>query len=174
MATKHAEDIMIPLENYPHIPHWYTLRQAVDVIENATIIWGERTSLPRALLVFDDEKQLLGIVRRRDILKGLEPKFLRTMPMPHRKQLFDVEVDPDLVDFSTGRIANAMHEQAEHKVSEVMQPIVATVRHDDHLAKVIYKMIHWDLNLLPVIKDGNVVGIVRSVDAFHEIAKMVL
>jgi len=67
-----------------------------------------------------------------------------------------------------------MHEQAEHKVSEVMQPIVATVRHDDHLAKVIYKMIHWDLNLLPVIKDGNVVGIVRSVDAFHEIAKMVL
>lgn len=174
MASKNAEDIMIPLEAYPHIPYWYTLQQAVDVIENATVICGERTSLPRALLVFDDDQQLLGIVRRRDILKGLEPKFLRTMPMQHRKQLFDVEVDPDLVDFSSGRIAKAMQEQAEHKVSEVMQPIVATVRHDDHLAKVIYKMIHWDLNLLPVIKDGNVVGVVRSVDAFHEIAKMVL
>lgn len=174
MSSKSAGDIMIPLEAYPHIPYWYTLRQAVDVIENATIICGERTSLPRALLVFDDDQQLLGIVRRRDILKGLEPKFLRTMPMTHRKQLFDVEVDPDLVDFSSGRIAKAMQEQAEHKVSEIMQPIVATVRHDDHLAKVIYKMIHWDLNLLPVIKEGNVVGVVRSVDAFHEIAKTVL
>jgi len=174
MASKCAEDIMISLEGYPHIPYWYTLRQAIDVIENATIIFSDRTSLPRALLVFDDDQQLLGIVRRRDILKGLEPKFLRTMPMPHRKQLFDVEVDPDLVDFSTGRIAKAMQEQAEHKVSEVMQPIVATVRHDDHLAKVIYKMIHWDLNLLPVVKDGTVVGVVRSVDAFHEIAKTVL
>ncbi len=174
MATKHAADIMIPLDKYPHIPYHFTLRQAVEIIEKAAIECGGKKSLPRALLVFDDQKQLLGIVRRRDILRGLEPKFLRTMPMTHRKQLFDVEVDPDLVDFSTGRIAHAIQEQADHKVSEVMQPIVATVRYDDHLAKIIYKMIHWDLNLLPVIKDDSVVGVVRSVDAFHEIAQLVL
>jgi predicted transcriptional regulator len=174
MSTKHAKDIMIPIEIYPHISYYYTLRKAVEVLENATIIWGEQTSLPRALLVFDDEEQLLGIVRRRDILKGLEPKFLRTMPIHHRKELFDVEVDPNLVDFSTGKIATAVQEQADHKVSEIMQPIVATVKYEAHLAKVIYKMIHWDLNLLPVLKDTRVVGVVRSVDAFHEIAKMVL
>jgi len=174
MATKNAGDIMIPIDAYPHIPHYYTLRQAVDVFSQAIIIQGERTSLPRALLVFDDDQQLLGIVRRRDILRGLEPKFLRTMPIPHRKQLFEVEVDPNLVVLSSGRIAQAVREQAEHKVSEIMQPIVATVKRSDHLTKVIYKIIHWDLNLLPVLDDGNVVGIVRSVDAFHEIAKLVL
>ena len=173
MATRNAGDIMIPLECYPHIPHYYTLRQAVDVFKQATIMCGEVTSLPRALLVFDDDQELLGIVRRRDILRGLEPKFLRTMPIPHRKQLFEVEVDPDLVILSSGKIAKAVREQAEQKVSEVMQPIVSTVRHDDHLTKVIYKMIHWDLALLPVLKDGNVVGVVRSVDAFHEIAKLI-
>jgi predicted transcriptional regulator len=143
-------------------------------MEQATIICGERTSLPRALLVFDEGQQLLGIVRRRDILRGLEPKFLRTMPITHRKQLFEVEVDPNLVILSTGKIAKAVQEQAEQKVSEVMQPIVATVKHSDHLTKVIYKMIHWNLALLPVLEEGNVIGVVRSVDAFHEIAKLVL
>jgi predicted transcriptional regulator len=174
MPTKNAGDIMIPLDCYPHIPHHYKLRQAVDVMEQATILCGERVSLPRALLVFNEGEELVGIVRRRDILRGLEPKFLRTMSHPHRKQLFEVEVDPDLVVLSSGRIAKAVREQAEHKVSEVMQPIVATVKHNDHLTKVIYKMIHWDLALLPVLEEGNVVGVVRSVDAFHEIAKLVL
>ena len=58
MTTKNAGGIMIPLEGYPHIPHYYTLRQAVDVFNQAAIICGERTSLPRALLVFDDDGEL--------------------------------------------------------------------------------------------------------------------
>ena len=174
MASKNAGDIMIPLEKYPHIPYWFTLRQAVAELEKSTIEHQGRKSLPRALLVFDEKYQLLGIVRRRDLLRGLEPKFLRTMPMTHRKQLFDVEVDPNLVDLSTGKIGKAIKEQAEMHVSEVMQPIAATVDVADHLAKIVYKMVSRDLNLMPVMKNGKVVGIVRSVDAFHEIAQLIM
>jgi len=174
MANKTAGDIMIPLERYPHIPYWFTLRQAVAELEKSTIEHQGRKSLPRALLVFDEKYQLLGIVRRRDLLKGLEPKFLRTMPMPHRKKLFDVEVDPNLVEFSSGKIGKAINEQAEMHVSEVMQPISTALEHTDHLAKIVYKFINRDQNLMPVMKDGKVVGVVRSVDAFHEIAKLVL
>ena len=71
-----------------------------------------------------------------------------------------------------GKIGKAMKAQADTPVSEVMLPIMATVRYEDHLAKIIYKMIRRDLNLLPVIKDNKVVGVIRSVDVFHEIAKM--
>jgi predicted transcriptional regulator len=35
-------------------------------------------------------------------------------------------------------------------------------------------MLLKDLNLLPVLKEGSVVGVVRSVDVFREIAKLVL
>ena len=172
MARKNAGELMIPIDNYPHIPFWYTLRQAVDELEKATLEVVGKRSLPRALLVFDEQNHLLGIVRRRDILRGLEPKFLRTMPIPHRKELFDIEVDADLVDLSMGKIGKAMKAQADTPVSEVMLPIMATVRYEDHLAKIIYKMIRRDLNLLPVIRDNKVVGVIRSVDVFHEIAKM--
>ena len=59
-------------------------------------------------------------------------------------------------------------------VSEIMQPVATTVRYEDHLATVIYKMVSNDLNLLPVLKEGKVVGVVRSVDVFEEIADILL
>jgi len=163
---------MIPLNKYPNIQHTLTLREAVAEMELSVIEVKGQRSLPRALLVFDDNQQLLGIVRRRDILRGLEPKFLKTMPVPHRKQLFNIEADPNLVDLSSGKVGKSMQEQANQPVTEVMQPIVTTVDYEDHLAKIIYKMINMDLNLIPVIKDKMVVGVVRSVDVFNEIADL--
>jgi len=174
MATKKAEDITIPLEKYPHIPYWYTLRQAVEKLQNSSIEFMGHKSLPRALLVFDETYNILGIVRRRDILRGLEPKFLKTMPMPHRRQLFDIESDPDLTVLTSGKVAKAVREQADSVVTEVMQPVIGSVQYDDHITKIIYKMIHKDLNLLPVVKDDKVIGVVRSVDVFNEIANILL
>jgi len=172
MATSCAGEIMIPLQDYPHIPYWFTLRQAVVEIEKSVIEFRGQKSLPRALLVFDEKYNLVGTVRRRDLLRGLEPKFLRTMSISYRKQLFDVEADPNLVDISSGKVGQAMKEQSAHPVSEIMQPIVSTVDYNDHLAKVIYKMLSKDLHLLPVLSDQEIVGVVRSVDVFHEVAKM--
>ncbi len=174
MTTKRAGDLMIPLEQYPHIPHWFTLRQAIAELQNAVIEIEGRQSLPRALLVFDEKYDLLGIVRRRDILRGLEPKFMRTMSHPHRKQLFDVEADPDLTVLTSGRVASAVRELAETPISEVMQPITATVEYTDQITKAIYKMITRDQNLWPAVKDKKVVGAIRSDDVFNEIARIVM
>jgi predicted transcriptional regulator len=96
------------------------------------------------------------------------------MPAPHRKQLFEVEADADLAELSQGKIQKAIQEQAEQPVSEVMQPIVGTVDFTDHLTKVVYKMIGQDQTLLPVMREDRIVGVVRSVDVFHEIAKMLI
>jgi len=114
MAVKIAGEMMISLDQYPHIPYWFTLRQAIAALEKSEIDKDGQKSLPRALLVFDEHYHLLGCVRRRDILRGLEPKFLRTMPITHRKSLFDVDVDPNLVDLSKGKISKALQEQ-EHE-----------------------------------------------------------
>lgn len=174
MLTRRAGNIMIPIEKYPNIFHTCTLRQAAEMMEAASLMVAGRKSLPRALIVFDEEYHPLGTVRRRDILRGLEPKFLRTMSLPHRKQMFEIDVDPNLVDFSRGKIGKAIQEQAEQHVSDVMRPIVTTVDYSDHLAKVIYKMLKMDLCLIPVLKDGKVVGVVRSVDVFHEVADILV
>jgi CBS-domain-containing membrane protein len=174
MEAKRAGDIMIPLDRYPHIPHWYTLRQAIAELRASQIEVQGRLSLPRAVLVFNKTYELLGIVRRRDILRGLAPSFLVAGPQDYERRLFDVHVDPNLSDFSSDKMTRAIRAQAERPVSEVMVPIIATVRSDDHLMKIVHEMVKHDLSLIPVLRDGRVVGVVRSVDLLNEISDIVL
>lgn len=174
MISKRAHEIMIPIDRYPNIFHNFSLKQAVAELEAAVISFGGRKSLPRALLVIDENHNLLGIIRRRDILRGLEPKFMQKMPHHHQKELLDIEGDPDLVYLSSGKVVKSMQAQAERPVKDYMRPVEDTVDYDEHIAKIIYKMVSRDLNLLPVMKDKKVVGVVRSVDVFHEVANLIL
>ena len=175
MENVRARDVLIPLDKYPHLPYWFTLKQAIAEMEGGVLEINGRTSLPRMLLVFDEKYQLMGMARRRDILKGLEPKFLREKPLQYRKKLWDVQVDPELSELSYGKIVEAVVKLAdETSISDVMLPIEATVDYEDHIVRVIYEMNKHNLSLLPVLKDGRVVGVVRSVDVFHEVAKVVI
>jgi CBS-domain-containing membrane protein len=169
--TKRAGDLMIPLENYPHIPYWFTLRQAVAEMESSQLEFEGRKSLPRGLLVFDERYQLLGMVRRRDILWGLEPDFLA--PAHHQKQPFDVAVDANLSELSFGGM-KGLRERAERPVSDVMMPVKVTVQADDHFLKVIHEMTRNDLSFIPVLRNGKVVGVVRTVELLAEIARLIL
>ncbi|NCO39515.1 MAG: CBS domain-containing protein [Armatimonadetes bacterium CG_4_10_14_3_um_filter_66_18] len=174
METKRAEEFMIPLSDYPHIPYWFTLRQAIAEMENSQIEVDGRKSLPRVVLVFNEAYELLGAARRRDILRGLEPRFLVSKSLDYRAKLFDVKVDPNLSELPAERVIKGLREQAERPISDVMIPIGATVSSDDHLMKVIYEMVANDLCLIPVMQEGKVAGVVRSVDALHEVAQLVL
>jgi CBS-domain-containing membrane protein len=174
METKRAGEIMIPLEQYPHVPYWFTLRQVVAELEKAEFVIDGKLSVPRVVLVFDEKYQLMGVARRRDIMRGLEPEFLAAKPLHYRKKLFDVKIDPNLSELSFDKFLNGIRERSERPVSDVMLPITATVDYNDHLMKVIYEMTSNNLSLIPVVHEGRVVGAVRSVEVFREAAKLIL
>ncbi len=174
LEVKCAADLMISLDEYPHIPHWFTLKQAIVEMEKSELDVEGRKSLPRIILIFDGQYQLMGMARRRDIMRGLEPRFLTSKSMEYRKKLFDIKVDPNISELSYDKLIKGIRERAELPVSEVLLPIKETVDHDDHLAKVIYEMVDNNLSLLPVMKEGKVIGVIRSVDVFHEVARIVM
>lgn len=174
MELKRAEEVMIPLEAYPHIPYWFTLRQAIVEMEKSEFDVNGRRSLPRVVLVFDERYNLMGMVRRRDILRGLEPEFLSKGPRRASRGLFDVKVDPELAELSFDKLTKRFRERAERPVSDVLIRITTTVNHDDHIMKVVYEMVDKNVSLLPVLKEKRVIGVVRSVDVFHEIAQHIL
>ena len=171
METKRAGDLMIHMDEHPHVPHTTTLRQAISEIENAEIDVKGRKSLPRVLLVLNDSGGLIGLIRRRDILRGLEPEYLSAKPLQYRRKLFDIKVDANLAELSFEQLIKNFHERAEKLVTSVMISDVKTVEYDDHITKIIYEMIENDVPLLPVLLNEKVVGVVRSVDVFNEIAK---
>ncbi|MDD5641400.1 MAG: CBS domain-containing protein [Syntrophales bacterium] len=162
---KRVKDLMIPLEDYPHIPYWFTLRQAMAIVREAAIKF-EGSFEPRAVLVFDEKYQLMGILTLRDIIRGLEPRFL------HETSL--VKGDPSLAVLMGDLFGPGLKEASQKPVSEVMSPIKATVQGSDLVAKAIFLMIKENVGMMPVIQDNKVAGMVRLSDLFKEISELVL
>ncbi len=164
-SEKKVKDLMIPLEDYPHIPYWFTLRQAMAIVREATVKF-EGTFEPRAVLVFDEKYQLMGILTLRDIIKGLEPRFLQETTL--------VKADPSLAVLMGDLFGPGLKEASQKPVSEVMSPIKVTIQGGDSIAKAIFVMIKEDVGLMPVIQDNKVAGMIRLSDLFKEISDMVL
>ncbi len=174
MEFKKAGDIMISLDKYPHIPYWFTLHQAMAEMEKAEFEIDGNKCPCRVLLVFDEKYQLLGTVRRRDILRGLEPDFLASLVIEERKQFFDSKKPKESQDSYISRLKENILERTKRPISDIMRIIKSTVNYDDHLIKVIYEMVDNNISVVPVLKDNRVVGALRSEDVFHEVSKLLL
>jgi CBS domain-containing protein len=174
METKRVEEIMIPLSGYPHVLETQTLKEAMLEMLKCQIEVGDLKSLPRVVLVLNRQEQLAGVLRRRDIMRGLEPEFLVSKPLTHRKALFDVKLDANLPEMFYDRLVAGIQERSKRRVSEVMMPVTVTIGHDEHVIKAIYEMVDKNLSLLPVLSSGRVVGVIRSVEVFRELSRLVL
>ncbi|MDO9532054.1 MAG: CBS domain-containing protein [Deltaproteobacteria bacterium] len=163
--TKKVKELMIPLEDYPHIPYWFTLRQAMAIVREASIKF-EGSFEPRAVLVFDEKYQLMGMLTLRDIIRGLEPRFM------HETAL--VKADPNLTVLMGDLFGPGMREASQKPVSEVMSPIKVTIAGSDPIAKAVFLMIQENVGMMPVIQDSKVAGMIRLSDLFIEITKLVL
>jgi CBS-domain-containing membrane protein len=171
-ATRQVRDVMIPIDRYPSVRDKATLREAVGVIEAAQLEVQFRRSLPRAVLVFDGIGVLVGYVRRRDLMRGLAPSFMVSRPLDYPKKPFEVAIDPNLSELPYDRAVRGVREHAERPVSDVMCPIEAVLQADDHVMKAVSEMVSLDLSLIPVLDGRKLVGVIRSVDAFHEMATL--
>jgi len=81
MSTgKVVKDVMIDVFEYPHVPYWFTMKQAIMVIKKS-VIGTEKCIHPMAVLVFDEKYNILGTLTLNDILKGLESKEKAESPV---------------------------------------------------------------------------------------------
>ena len=176
MAFKRVGDIMIPLDDYPHLPHWFTLRQALAELEGAQyeVGVGGQVASPRSALVFDEAYRLLGQLRRRDMFRGLGPRYLAEKKVHIKGQDFEVEADPNLLELSYDRQIKKILEQSEVKVSEVMQSIDTTLDFEDSILKAMAEFVEHEISLIPVLREGKVAGIVNTVVVAHELGQLIL
>ncbi len=158
---KKVRDVMIPLMDYPHIPQWFTLRQAVAMVRESTIK-NAGIYKPRALLVFDQDHRLAGLLTIRDLVKGLQPDFLQGEALLPATATLDDLLSPNL------------HRQAERQVSEVMSPVKATIQADASPIQALTTIIKENVGTMPVLEDDQVVGMVRLTELFLEISQEIL
>ncbi len=167
---KKVKDLMINIFDYPHVPYWFTINQAIKIIKVSFMGKKERPE-PMAILVFDEKYNLLGTLTLRDILKGLEPKFLH----PEIKAQVSEEDESGLALIWDSLFDAKTKELAERPVSEVMVTAKHFVEPDDSVAKAAYLMIHHDMDILPVLENKKkFVGLVRMGEVFDELSKAIV
>ncbi|MBE0446918.1 MAG: CBS domain-containing protein [Actinobacteria bacterium] len=168
-AKKYIKDIMIGIYEYPHIDSGFSIRQAIKIIKKS-LPGKDKYIKPMIALVFD-ERGLVGTLRLRDILKGLEPNFLRPLAsvQGYTEDTAGLSIIWDSL-FDMGS-----KELIERPVSEVMDPITAFVGPDDSVVKAAYLMIHNDLLILPVLEDKKrLIGLIRMIEVFDVLSSGVL
>ncbi len=169
--AKTVKDLMVNITEYPHIAYWMSVRDAIAMIHSSydeTAGLGEH----RMVLVFDEKYQLRGVLTLKSLLAGIEPGFLRK----DEKSPFQGLTDSDLASLSAlveGTFSSRCREESEKPVSDVMVPIRATVDVDDSVEKSAFIMLQGNVNLLPVMGGGKVVGVLRMSDVFNALTKAI-
>lgn len=152
---KKLKHLTIPLSEYPHMPYWATLKEAVAQL-NLAYDTGHHT-----ILVFDEGYKLIGTLSQKDILKGLIPKFAE-----HYAEGVPIQWE-DLLEAGTAKRLDLPIKNFMCKVSTLA---VGT----DSLLKGAYLLLQVQSLLLPVMEADKLIGVVGMADVFHEITNAVL
>ena len=137
----------------------------------ASFIQTQKHTDPLAVLVFDEKYNLLGTVTLKDLLRGIEPSFLKS---PAKAQLPEEEKTGLAVVWDS-LFSQESKKLAQKPVSEIMVSAKHFVEPGDPVTKAAYLMIHYDLPVLPVIEDKKkFVGIVRMVEVFDTISEEII
>ena len=151
-----VREIMVDVFEYPHIPYWFTLRQAAGIIRN-TLLGSEKHAHPLIVLVFDEKYNLVGMANLREIMKGLEPLWSGTGPAP-----------------APGAAAGGKP-ASEAPVATVMRPTELFVEPGAGVAEAARLIVEHGLDLVPVLEDRKkLVGVVRWQEVFQECSRAAL
>jgi len=169
-SNKKIKDLMIGIFEYPHIPYWFSISQAVRIVK-VSFLSAKKYPEPMAILVFDEKYNLMGTLTLKDILRGLEPRFLK----PSAEAQVPEEDKTSLSLMWDTLFDEKSKEMAERAVSEIMVQAKHFVEPDDPITKAAYLMIHHDLVLLPVLENKKkFVGVIRMLEIFDEISNVFL
>ena len=147
-----VREIMVDVFEYPHIPYWFTLRQAAGIIRN-TLLGGEKHVHPLVVLVFDEKYNLVGMANLREIMKGLEP----------------------LWSGSGGAAAPGSKPASEAPVATVMRSTETFVEPGASVADAARVILEHGLELVPVLEDRKkLIGVVRWQEVFQECSRTAL
>ncbi len=164
MLLPTARDLMVPLESYPHVQEGCTLLEALTTMSRAFIRNHGENSLPRILLVFDAEAVLIGMLRRRDILRGLSPRWFFSADSGHPEDVFDTDLDQNISEVLADKVVSRFRERASLPITDYVQGISGVVEAEDSLIRLVSIMVNKGYHMLPVLQDEQVIGVVRSVE----------
>ncbi len=164
---KAVKDVMIDVFEFPHIPYWFSIRQAIGILKKS-VLSSEKCHHPIAILVFDEKYNLLGVAGLEDILKVIEPKLSKDAQGPSAD-------DPKLSSHLSSLFGKESKQATDRPIGDAIVPVKVFLKPEDTVTRAAYLMVQNNLRLLPVLEDKKkLVGVVRMIEVFQEISGAVL
>lgn len=166
--AKKVRDLMVSLKEYPSIRENQSIKEAFTILKKNF----EEGRGYRSILVLDEKNQLKGVLSMIDLLKAVEPKFLKlSKPSAYQGLIQD---DSTLSILWEDLFFEESQKALQRPIKEVLTPIKAVVTPEDSLTKACFLLVSTDSRILPVIESGKVIGVIRLLDVFKEISEAVL
>lgn len=174
---KTAAEFMVPIAGYPHVHESVTIREALAAMGASTVKLADGHIIPpRYVLVVDRTGQAVGVLTRRDLLRGLLPELRRIERT--RELVAGLVPTADFSAFAAlswgSFFSDAAVEGSFRPVQSVMAPIRGTVHSGDGLSVVVSTMIQDGIDLVPVLDAGRTVGVVLMTDVFDVVSEYIM
>ncbi len=153
-----VKDVMT--EEVVTIPSDFSLREAAKLLREEKI-----SGAP----VMENE-ELIGVVSEEDILESFreENEFEHGLWLPSPFELVEIPIREVL---ETRKYKKLLKETGEENVSSVMSKKVVSVKPSDDVSVAAELMSKNQINRLPVLSDGELVGIIAREDIINSLVK---
>jgi CBS domain-containing protein len=146
-----ARDIMVT--GFHTVSPQTPISEAVKLFRQASSEEGRRIF---GMMVLDDQGNLVGMLSMFDILLFMRPKHVHLWG-----KMDDIEI-ADIIDLSCKKAESI-------RVGDIMSQEVVTIGPDTHKFVILDIMIEQHIRRLPVVEDGNILGIVYISDLFYDV-----
>lgn len=177
MNLRKAKDLMIPLSEYATVNEDATLSEAVKELIRAQGEFDNSRYRHRAILVFDKDRRVVGKISQLDVIMALEPNYLRVR---EQEVLSRSGLSAPLIRSMLKQhhlwdrpLATLCENAANQKVREIMHTPEEGdfIKEDSSLDEIIYRLIEGSRHSLLVVKDKDIVGILRLTDIFDLVSQ---
>ena len=178
MKTIPVKELMIPLADYATVSSDATLREAVIALEEAQLALDPGRHKHRAILVLDEQGQVIGKLTMKHILMAIEPNYgkIEGTDVLERSG-YSPDMIKDMLEDNSLWIEPLQficERAAELKLSSFIQPPSEDEYIDENatLAEAAHRLVLYPYLSLLVIRDDEVVGILRLSDLFSKICEI--
>ena len=179
MKTKLVKDLMVPLSEYATVPQEATLSDAVMTLKESQAKFDQTKYPHRAVLVFDENNDIVGKLSMLSVLRGLEPKYDEMLSdKGHMHVGFTRKYQKIMIEqlqLWESPLTRICEKAAQLKVKTFMDTLQEGeyIESDATMDEAIHQLvIGWNQSLL-VTEDKKVVGILRLTDVFDVVSEAV-
>lgn len=172
-------DMMVPLADYATVNQEASLYDAVLALQEAQAKFETCEYKHRAVLVLDDDGNVVGKLSQNDIIRGLEPGYQKigdgmlTHYGLNREFILSMMSSHNLW---SGKLDNICNSASSIKVKDIMYTPADGEYVDSNatLDEAVHQLVIGHHQSLLVTSKGKAIGVLRLTDVFSEIASAVL